>query len=100
MVLIVCGYGFYHVFRAFCGDNQGAIQKFKVSWCILVVMFSLQSVADLINWNSFTRWNRLFKNGHVLAAVMCLIEWVLVLFTIVYFTHLILEVRKTRNWKR
>ena len=39
LVIGLTGYGFYNVFRAFCGDRSNAILKFKLFWGILVILF-------------------------------------------------------------
>jgi hypothetical protein len=100
VVIGLAGFGFYNVFRAFCGDNGNAMLIWKITWGTLAVLFLFQFLIDKICWNSVVRFVRLFKAGHGFAGFLSMIEWLLMGANIGALVFLVLEVRKTGRWNK
>lgn len=100
IIIGLSGYGFYHCFRAFCGDNSNPMLKYKITSAILLLLFIFQFIVDKICWNSIIRWIRLFRDGHGFAGVISLIEWLIFSCNFTALIYLILQVMKTGYWKK
>lgn len=100
LVTGLAGFGFYNAFRAFCGDTENVMMKFKISWGVLFILFIFQFFADSICWNSIVRWIRLFQNGHAFAGIFSLLEWLLMFATIAAMVILVLGVRASSYWSK
>lgn len=100
LIIGLAGFGFYNVFRAFCGDNGNAMLKFKVTWGTMLILFFFQFLIDKLSWNSIVRWIRIFKAGYGFAGIMSLVEWILFVANMAGVVYLILEVRKTSHWNK